>query len=41
MDYSDIGSYGSLYLYYVKFDLSRQPYARILAKQRITAKGPS
>jgi len=35
-DFSEISSYRSLYLYYVKFDLDRQPYARVLAKRQIT-----
>lgn len=36
-DFRDIASYGHLYLYYVKFDLTRQPYARVLAKSLVTA----
>jgi hypothetical protein len=35
-DFSEISSYRDLYLYYVKFDLSRQPYARVLAKRQVT-----
>jgi len=40
-DFSEISSYGSLYLYYVKFDLGRQPYGRILAKRKIELVPPS
>jgi hypothetical protein len=36
-DFSEISAYGDLYLYYVKFDLSRQPYARVLARRKVTA----
>jgi hypothetical protein len=36
-DFRDISSYDHLYLYYVKFDLGRQPYARVLAKKQVTA----
>jgi hypothetical protein len=31
-DFSEISSYDRLWLYYVKFDLTRQPYARMLVK---------
>jgi hypothetical protein len=35
-DFRDISSYDHLFLYYVKFDLTRQPYARVLAKRQVT-----
>jgi hypothetical protein len=40
-DFSEISSYDSLYLYFVKFDLANQPYGRILAKKQVVARPPS
>jgi len=34
-DFSEISGYDRLYLYYVKFDLTRQPYARIMVKAKV------
>jgi hypothetical protein len=34
-DFSEISGYGRLWLYYVKFDLTRQPYARTLVKAKV------
>jgi hypothetical protein len=35
-DFSEISSYDRLWLYYVKFDLTRQPYARMLVKVKVS-----
>ncbi|MBN8993911.1 MAG: hypothetical protein J0H94_01705 [Rhizobiales bacterium] len=35
-DFSEISGYGDLYLYYVKFDLTRQPYARVMVKAKVS-----
>jgi hypothetical protein len=34
-DFSEISGYDRLWLYYVKFDLTRQPYARTLVKAKV------
>jgi hypothetical protein len=34
-DFSEISGYDDLWLYYVKFDLTRQPYARVLVKAKV------
>jgi hypothetical protein len=35
-DFSEISAYDRLYLYYVKFDLARQPYARVMVKAKVS-----
>jgi hypothetical protein len=35
-DFREISSYDRLFLYYVKFDLTRQPYARVLVKAKVS-----
>lgn len=37
-DFSEISSYDRLFLYYVKFDLARQPYARVMVKAKVSIK---